>query len=106
MIFLSKEQMKEVDDVAVDKGISIMQLMENAGYQMAEFISKITPIDSKIAFLVNEIQILPDKFFENVAKNRMVNAFVTINYKEAINWYRKAADNGVDYAKEALRNLE
>ncbi len=28
------------------------------------------------------------------------------DYKEAVKWYRKAADNGVDYAKEALRNLE
>ncbi len=28
------------------------------------------------------------------------------NYKEAIKWYRKAADNGVDYAKEVLRNIE
>jgi hypothetical protein len=55
-------------------------------YKMAEFLSKITPINVKIAFLVSEIQILPDKFFENVAKNRMLNAFVTTKFKDAENW--------------------
>jgi TPR repeat protein len=28
------------------------------------------------------------------------------DYEEAVKWYRKAAENGVDYAKEALKSLE
>ena len=55
-------------------------------YKMGEFISKISPMSMKIAFLVSEKQILPDKFFENVAKNRMLNAFVTTNFEEAKDW--------------------
>jgi NAD(P)H-hydrate epimerase len=52
MIFLSKEEMKKVDDIAVERGISIMQLMENAGYQMAEFISQ--KAKGQILFLIGK----------------------------------------------------
>jgi NAD(P)H-hydrate epimerase len=38
--FLTKEQMKKVDDLAVLRGMKILQLMENAGYQIADFFRK------------------------------------------------------------------
>jgi len=38
--FLTKEQMQKVDDLAVLRGMKILQMMENAGYQIASLIRK------------------------------------------------------------------
>jgi TPR repeat protein len=31
---------------------------------------------------------------------------IELDYKEAVKWYNKAAEQGIDYAKEILKRLE
>lgn len=38
--YLTAQQMRRIDELAVEHGLSIIQMMENAGYQMADFIRK------------------------------------------------------------------
>lgn len=43
MEYLTPKQMKEVDDISIQFGISIDQMMENAGRNLANFVSKLKP---------------------------------------------------------------
>ncbi len=50
-IYLTAEQMKEVDDIAVNKyGITLESMMEKAGKTLADFVSSLNPENVIIAY--------------------------------------------------------
>jgi len=64
-------------------------------FEIASYIGETQPRGTRIAFLLSQKQMLPDKFDENVAVNRGGKVITTTDLKAALEWL------GVASAKKA-----
>ena len=62
-----------------------------ARYDAGQLVADLQREPVRLAMLGTSSQIWPDRFFENVAKNRGVETKVTLDKAEALEWLRRNA---------------
>jgi hypothetical protein len=62
-------------------------------FDIASYVGETQTRGTRIAVLLSEKQMLPDKFDENVAVNRGGNVITTTDLKEALEWLGVASAN-------------
>jgi hypothetical protein len=75
-----------VDKILIDaRGITI-EISAMARFEFGSHMAEQHPYQIKIAFVGHKDAVWPDRFLENVSANRVVNAKVVTEIKEALNW--------------------
>ena len=57
-------------------------------FEIGVYAARTLPKMTRVAVLLREDQLLPEKFFETVVRNRELNLRVFVDFEEAIQWLK------------------